>query len=201
MPEVPSGAEKKIQDGGDRMISLEMASKLPNYKTRLYRIHTNMMGRCYREYNSRFRNYGARGIKVCDEWHNFEAFKKWALENGYNDGLSIDRKDNDGDYTPANCKWANRYEQANNTSANHKATINGVTKTVAEWSRISGIRESTLRNRINTGWPLESILRPVIKPGGNRRNPLVKQELIELRTSPDDAAAEGLLWIISQKEA
>ena len=83
-------------------------------KTRLYYVWWTMLQRCRNPKVEKFRDYGARGIFVCDEWNTFDAFQEWALANGYQQGLSIDRVDNDGPYDPSNCRWATRSQQMRN---------------------------------------------------------------------------------------
>lgn len=82
--------------------------------TRLYRIWGQMIRRCENPKNSRFEYYGARGIKVCEEWHDIHRFVAWAMSNGYADHLTIDRSDNDGDYEPGNCHWITIEDQQEN---------------------------------------------------------------------------------------
>lgn len=116
-------------------------------KDRLYGIWKNMKRRCNSPKDSRYDSYGGKGIKVCDEWADYANFKKWAYENGYNDvadtgECTLDRIDNNGHYEPSNCRWANRIEQANNTSKNHKVTLNGQEMTIAEFARVMNINKN-----------------------------------------------------------
>lgn len=82
--------------------------------TRLFNIWCGMRKRCMNPNCNAYQNYGGRGIRICNEWMNFSAFREWAIENGYSDELSIDRINVDGDYEPSNCRWADAKEQANN---------------------------------------------------------------------------------------
>lgn len=127
--------------------------------TKLYRAWASMKDRCYNTNAVEYKRYGNRGIKVCDEWrNNFEAFYEWAMANGYKDGLSIDRIDVDGDYEPNNCRWVDMKVQGRNRRNNHMLTYKGETHCVSEWSEITGIKVSTLFNRIKYGWSIEDIL-------------------------------------------
>lgn len=127
--------------------------------TRLYRIWLQMKNRCYNENTERYSDYGGRGISVCDEWkNNFQTFYDWSMSNGYDEHLTIDRIDNDGNYSPENCRWSTVQEQVRNTRSNVLLTLNGETHCVAEWSEITGIKETTIRSRIRYGWNTERIL-------------------------------------------
>lgn len=121
-------------------------------KTRLFHIWTEMLARCKYQSRNDYQYYGGKGIKVCEEWQAFENFAKWAQENGYTENLTIDRIDTDGDYTPANCRWATRQTQMNNTTRNRVVTVNGVSKTLAEWSRENKIKYHTIQDRLARGW-------------------------------------------------
>lgn len=119
--------------------------------TRIYRIWIGIKKRCYCKTARGYFGYGGRGITMCDEWlHDFEAFYKWAMANGYADNLTIERIDVNGNYEPSNCKWITKEEQASNRRTNHKLLYNGEIKTVAQISRETGISEQTIRNRIKS---------------------------------------------------
>lgn len=124
--------------------------------TRLYWIWHGMKARCFNTHDSRFKDYGGRGITVCDEWISFESFRSWALSNGYADNLTIDRVDNDGNYCPENCRWATDKQQANNRRTNRLITHNGKTQTIKQWASELGINYNTLYTRIvKYGWTAE----------------------------------------------
>lgn len=117
--------------------------------TRLYHIWSNMIQRCGNPKYPEAHLYGGRGITVCPEWRcSFEAFRDWALSNGYNDNLTIDRKDVDGNYCPQNCRWITPKEQNRNTRTNRRVTINGETRFLTEWCEIYGISLCSVYRRV-----------------------------------------------------
>lgn len=126
---------------------------------RLYYIWKSMKARCTLKTNTSYKRYGGRGITVCKEWEDYQTFKKWALENGYNDKLTIDRINSNGNYEPTNCRWATPKEQANNTRRNRLITAYGKTMTMTQWSEMTGIKVATIWARLNKGWPVEDALR------------------------------------------
>ena len=128
--------------------------------TKLYDVWCAAKARCNNPKNKNYKHYGGRGIKVCDEWENsFQAFYEWAMANGYKEGLSIDRIDNDGNYEPANCRWVTQEEQCNNRRTSHKLTYEGETHTITEWSKITGIKRKIISQRVNNlGWSIERAL-------------------------------------------
>lgn len=123
-------------------------------KTRLYGIWSRMRQRCRDANCTDYPRYGGRGIKVCEEWNDYAVFHAWAMANGYNDSMSIDRLDVNGDYCPANCQWITMAAQARNKRNNHRITYNGEAKTLAEWAEIIGIEQSLLRYRLQH-WGVE----------------------------------------------
>mgnify|MGYP003298328344 CR=1 FL=1 len=128
---------------------------------RLYRVWGCMLNRCYDENRKEFKNYGGRGIKVCNKWReSYAAFRDWALANGYNPELpgsecSIDRIDVDGNYEPSNCRWIPMAEQSANTRAVRHLEYRGKTITLREASEIGGITTGTICNRLKRGWSVE----------------------------------------------
>lgn len=123
-------------------------------KTKLYYVWRGMLNRCENPNFKSYQDYGARGIKVCEEWHNSKTFLDWSKENGYEDGLEIDRINTDGDYCPSNCRWIKRLENSNNKRNNKLIEHNGETKTLAEWARHFGVNYKNLSRNIIKGYSL-----------------------------------------------
>lgn len=146
--------------------------------TRLYNIYNHMKNRCYNKNDLRYKDWGGRGITICDEWlNNFAAFQEWALSHGYQDDLTIDRIDNDKNYCPENCRWTTYKKQANNKRNNYYITINNETKTLSEWCELYNIVIDVVTNRINQlKWdPLKALTTPIQVQ--NRNNINDKQRL------------------------
>ena len=128
-------------------------------KSRLYKIWSYMKKRCTNPNASNYADYGGRGITVCSQWlDDYGSFAKWANEHGYQDNLSIDRIDVNGDYSPDNCRWSTMTEQANNKRSNTHIEHNGEVHTISEWSRITGVSTSRIHKGIKRGDSFESII-------------------------------------------
>ena len=136
---------------------------------KLYAVHQSIKARCYNKNNKQYKDYGGRGIVVCDEWlgeHGAENFIKWSLSNGYANNLTIDRIDNDKGYSPNNCRWTTPKEQGNNTRRNHYITYNGETHTLSQWAEILNLNRATLNSRINLyHWDIEKAFQTPCKGG------------------------------------
>ena len=121
----------------------------------LRRIWKAMLYRCNDKTN---KNYGGRGIKVCFKWKNsFEEFYDWAINNGYKEGLTLDRENFNYNYTPNNCRWITIKEQQRNKRNNRFITYNGETHCVSKWIEITGIKKDTFFDRLNKNLPLDKV--------------------------------------------
>lgn len=119
--------------------------------TKLYEVFKTMHRRCEVKTSNHYSYYGERGISVCAEWSNFAVFRDWAYSNGYQEGLTLDRVDNNGNYEPSNCRWVTMKEQSNNRRNSVFAEIDGQTLTIAQWSDLTGIPYETIYCRHRRG--------------------------------------------------
>jgi hypothetical protein len=118
--------------------------------TKLHRVLRSMRGRCLNPSDPAYKHYGGRGISICEKWKtDAAAFMEWAHANGYREGLTIDRIDNDGDYTPENCRWVDRFVQRNNCRNNRRHDYRGKSYTLAQLARIADLAPGTIANRID----------------------------------------------------
>ena len=146
-----------------------------NYKhgysgERLYTIYQNMIKRCTKDYQHNYNLYGGRGVSVCKEWSDdYIEFRKWALDSGYSEDLSLDRKDCDGNYEPSNCRWATIKEQSSNKRSNRNHTYKGETMNRTEFARKYNIQYETLRGRLNSGWTIDDAIEVPIKRRKKRK--------------------------------
>ena len=128
--------------------------------------------RCYDPSCKSYKDYGGRGIKMCDEWKNsVDEFAKWAYSSGYNEDLTIERIDNNGDYCPENCRWVTKMEQAKNRRSNYKIAYNGKTQDLTDWCKDLGLDYKLIHNRIHKShWSFErAISEPVHAEKRNRK--------------------------------
>lgn len=126
--------ERKIRDYGGLSVS----------EHRLYGIWCGMIQRCENKNRNGYEKYGARGISVCDEWHDFPSFVEWARSSGYDDDLTIDRINVNGNYELPNCRWASNSTQANNKRSSKYLDVGGIRGTVKQWAVLIGVSEYTI---------------------------------------------------------
>ncbi len=154
-----------IRDRAQRMSATMKTHGLS--KTKLYGVHRQMIQRCYNERSRDYEGWGARGIRVCEPWHDRAAFIAWAHANGYAEGLTIERVNNDGDYEPDNCAWIPNAEQCRNTrprrsrkpcARDRVIEFNGKRQRLQDWCIETGISRSALNHRLARGWPINRAL-------------------------------------------
>ncbi|MEW9304493.1 hypothetical protein [Labrys neptuniae] len=170
------GTEKAVDGGslrsGKTLGCIKCSPSKGNQRThggrrsRLYTIWCAMKARCLNPKEASFARYGARGIRVCGEWiSDFAAFRAWALANGYQEDLTIDRKNNDGHYEPANCRWATYAEQNRNYGRNRPLLFNGRYVLIPDLAAEYGLPQDIVKNRIRRyGWPIERALTEPVRP-------------------------------------
>jgi hypothetical protein len=137
-------------------------------KHRMHSVWRSMRARCNNPNDPSYRNYGGRGVRVCERWADFASF---IADMGMRpSGYDIDRIDNDGNYEPGNCRWVTREVNLNNTRNNRNVTWKGETLSVAMWARRLGMNERTLSNRISRGWSMEQAMTAPRHARGKRRS-------------------------------
>lgn len=141
-----------------REITSKNKTKHGKTGTRLYSIWQGMKSRCKYEGSKIYKYYGGRGITYCKEWEKFEPFYKWAMENGYQNNLTLDRIDNDGDYEPDNCRWVTMDVQVKNSRHNKYYKIGDDVKCLSEWCDIFDRNYKTIQSRLTLGWDIEKAL-------------------------------------------
>ncbi len=142
-----------LSSGNTKSCGCLKKDKKPRYvhgktDTRLYRIWSKMKNRCNCKTFDAYKNYGGRGISICNDWQSFVGFYNWAINNGYEDYLTLDRIDTNGNYEPNNCRWADWETQQNNRTNNVRFELNGNKYTVPQLARMYNINQGTLRTRL-----------------------------------------------------
>lgn len=131
--------------------------------TRVYQTWAAMKSRCRSQSYHAHKHYAGKGVAVCNEWLQFEAFYEWALKNGYKDDLTLDRVDNSKGYEPSNCRFVTIADQQRNKTSNRIVTFQGKTKSICQFADDIGIARATLCNRLSRGWSVEKALTTPVK--------------------------------------
>jgi hypothetical protein len=137
--------------------------------TRLYNTWAHMKRRCLNPKNAHYGDYGGRGIGLCDKWLSFEGFYEDMGET-YQEELTLDRIDNNGDYEKSNCRWATMEVQCNNKRNNRYITYNGVTDTLSNLCKINNIKRELIKDRLRAGWDIERAFKEPIHPTKPKRH-------------------------------
>lgn len=151
------GCLKKQQD----RINLTKHHSHKKSREKIYKVWQNMKKRCQNPKSKSYGRYGGRGIKVCDEWLDANNFLEWAFSHGYEEGLQIDRIDNDGNYCPENCRWTTPKVQARNRRSNIIVEVDGKEMCLLDASKVLGINYHTLSTRYHNGDRGKRLLRPL----------------------------------------
>ena len=147
-------------------------------KSHLYKVWAGMKQRCENPSSKRYLDYGGRGISLCSEWRNFISFFEWAKTHGYQVGLDIDRIDNNGNYSPENCRFVTRAKNNRNKRSNAMVEFSGSVKPLVEWSEQFGIDPKIAWKRLNRGWSAEETF---LLPVGTRKRYKTPEELARLK--------------------
>lgn len=152
---------------------LKCSIKHGKKNTRLYVVWQDMRMRCFNPNNEAYKNYGGRGITVCQEWLDFQKFYTWAMSSGYDENAkfgecTLDRIDVNGNYEPSNCRWVNMKVQANNMRKNVNLEYNGETKTLREWCETLNLSYNTIYGRLMKGWDMRKALETPIRKSRKR---------------------------------
>lgn len=154
---IKSGRSKSCGCDMSRLISESNTKHCGRVKNpREYSSWLSMRYRCLSPRCKKYSSYGGRGITICDQWNDFSVFLSDMGDRP--EGMTLGRIDNDGPYSPENCRWENPRQQAQNTRKNINLTYNGETKTLSEWARVSGVNAGTVQKRYHAGLPAEKIL-------------------------------------------
>lgn len=146
-------------------------------KKRIYSIWYSMKKRCNNPKTNSYERYGGRNISYCDEWEKFSNFFNWAISNGYDEDLTLDRIDNDKNYEPNNCRWVTWKEQANHKSTNRLIKSCGKTQTISQWAEELNINKNTLKGRLDNNWDISKALYTI--PQNNDLINIIPQNVIQ----------------------
>lgn len=142
----------------------------------LYSRYKHIKERCYNPNSKSYYRYGGRGIKMCDEWlNNYQSFEEWCLSHGFQEELAIDRINNDGDYSPDNCRFVTLKENNQKRNTTRWYTIDGETKNLQQWCDVYGICRGTVYSRLENGWDIKDALTKPVSKGRDKTSLIGKR--------------------------